>query len=82
MDDEQPRKLKIPLDWVIVDAIGALVAAAGVLGLTGGGASLHPLLANRTVAGLLLVTGMALMAIALVKILARMRASAQPTRRG
>ncbi len=81
MRDDDPPKLKIPLDWVIVDAIGALVAALGVLGLTGGGASLHPLLADRTVAGLLLVVGMALMAIALVKILQRMRASARAPRR-
>jgi cbb3-type cytochrome oxidase subunit 1 len=81
MNDADPPKLKIPLDWVIVDAIGALVAALGVLGLTGGGESLHPLLANRTVAGLLLVAGMALMAVALMKILQRMRASARAPRR-
>lgn len=82
MNEDDPPRLRIPLDWVIVDAIGALIAALGVLGLTGGGASVHPLLGNRTVAGLLLVAGVALMAVALVKILARMRASARAPRRG
>lgn len=81
MNDDEPPKLAIPIDWVIVDAIGAVVAAVGVLGLTGGGAAIHPLLGNAAIAGACVAVGIALMAVALVKILRHMRASAARRRR-
>jgi hypothetical protein len=80
MTEEDPPRLAIPFDWVIVDAIGAVITAVGVLGLTGGGGAIHPLLGDRLVAGACVVIGIGLMAIALVKILQRMRASAQRRR--
>jgi hypothetical protein len=79
MTDEVPPRLAIRFDWVIVDAIGAVITALGVLGLTGGGV-IHPLLGDRLVAGACLVIGVGLMAVALVKILQRMRASAERRR--
>jgi hypothetical protein len=80
MTDRDPPRLTIPLDWVIVDAIGAVITGVGVLGLTGGGAAIHPLLGNPLVAGACVVIGIGLMAVALVRILQRMRASAERRR--
>lgn len=72
-----PPRMRIPLDWVVVDAIGALLAAAGVMGLMGSGERFLPILGNPLAAGACLAAGIALMGLALVQILRRMRASAE-----
>jgi hypothetical protein len=81
MTDDDPPRLRVPLDWVLVDAIGAIIAGVGVFGLTGGGASMHPLLGNPAVAVGCIVIGVGLMGVALVRILRHMRASAGQPRR-
>lgn len=75
-DDEQP-KLKIRLDWVIVDVIGALLTGLGLAGLMGGGEAIVPLLADRGIAMACVVIGVALMGVALIQILRHMRESAR-----
>lgn len=80
MTDQDPPRLAVSLDWVIVDAIGAVITGLGVLGLAGGGGALHPLLDNRVAAGACIVTGIGLMGVSLAKILQRMRASAERRR--
>lgn len=79
MNDE-PR-LRIPLDWVVVDAIGALLTGLGVLGLTGNGARLLPILERPAVAAACVVLGVVLMGLSLVQILRHMRDSARRPRR-
>jgi hypothetical protein len=78
-DNEELPKLRIPFDWVLVDAAGALLAGLGVFALTGG-AGLHPLLRHPVVAGACVAGGVALMGLALVKILRHMQASARVPR--
>jgi amino acid transporter len=70
-------KLKIPFDWVVVDAIGALLAALGVLGLTGVGARFAPILESTAASVACIVLGVMLMALSLVQILRHMRESAR-----
>lgn len=72
MSDE-PR-IRIPLDWVIVDAIGALLAAAGVYGLLTGSSAAFPALGNPGIAWLCLAAGVVLMGLALAKIVGRLAA--------
>jgi hypothetical protein len=67
---QEPR-IRIPLDWVIVDAIGALLAAAGVYGLIAGSNAAVPELGSAAVAWMCLVSGIALMVLALAKIIGR-----------
>jgi hypothetical protein len=76
----EEAKLRIPLKWVVVDAIGALLAGVGVLGLVGSGEPVLPFLANRGAALALVALGVLLMALALGKILNRLRASARGSR--
>jgi hypothetical protein len=80
LSDDHPPRLAIPLDWVIVDAIGAVVTGLGVLGLAGGGAAIHPLLDHTAIVAACVVVGVATMGLALVRILQRMRASASRRR--
>ena len=69
-DPEQPP-LRIPLDWVIVDALGALLAGAGAYGLLADSRGRLPVLADPHVAWLCIVIGAGLMALALTQILKR-----------
>jgi hypothetical protein len=80
MSDDDPPKLRIPFDWVLVDAVGAMLAGLGVFALTGG-AGLHPLLRHPAVAVACILLGIVLMGLALVKILRHMQASARTPRR-
>ncbi len=79
MSDEDLPRLRIPFDWVLVDAVGALLAGLGVYALTGG-AGLHPLLRHPLAAGACILLGVVLMGLALVKILRHMQASARTPR--
>lgn len=80
MSEEELPRLRIPFDWVLVDAVGAMLAGLGVFALTGG-AGLHPLLLHPVVAGGCILLGVLLMGLALVKILRHMQASARTPRR-
>jgi hypothetical protein len=64
----------LPTHWLVLDVVGALMLAAGVLGLTGAGAGFAPRLGNPQVAWTLVVVGAGLMAIAAAKLLAALRA--------
>lgn len=76
MNREPERRLPFPPLWLVVDAVGALMLAAGVLALTGAGAGLAPWLADPQVGWTLVVVGAGLLAIAAVKIVAALRARA------
>jgi hypothetical protein len=69
-EHEQPP-LRIPLDWVIVDALGAVLTGAGAYGLLAGPGGPLPMLAQPGVAWLCIVAGIGLMALAMLKILRR-----------
>jgi hypothetical protein len=70
--DQQARSPVSPR-WLVVDVAGALLLAAGVLGLTGAGAGFAPWLGDRQVAWTLVVVGAGLMTIAAVKLIAELR---------
>jgi hypothetical protein len=70
--DPQPR-FPVSPRWLVADVAGALLLGAGVLGLTGAGASLAPGLGDPQVAWTLVVVGAGLMAIAAAKIVAELR---------
>ncbi len=74
---EERRTLKIPFDWVVVDAIGALLAALGVLGVAGGGQRFLPILESTAVAVACIAVGVLLMGLSLVQIVRHMRDSAR-----
>jgi hypothetical protein len=65
---------RLPMRWLVLDGAGALLLAAGVLGLTGAGAGLASRLGDPKVAWALVVVGAGLMAYAAVKIVAALRA--------
>jgi hypothetical protein len=69
-DPESP--LRIPLDWVIVDALGAILAGAGAYGLLKGPGDPLPILAHPGVAWLCIAFGVGLMALAMTQILKRL----------
>lgn len=71
MRDQERPPLRVPLDWVIVDTLGAILAGAGAYGLLTGGDSALPVLADSRVAWLCIVMGLGLMALALTQILKR-----------
>ncbi|HSD43703.1 MAG TPA: hypothetical protein VLD36_17780 [Burkholderiales bacterium] len=72
--DSDRRRFALPVQWLVLDVAGALMLAAGVLGLTGAGARFAPPLGDAQVAWTLVVVGAGLMAIAAVKILGALRA--------
>ena len=67
---EQPP-IRIPLDWVIVDALGAILTGAGAYGLLTGPSGALPMLAEPGVAWLCIGAGVGLMALALTQIFRR-----------
>ncbi len=71
MDEPEQSPLRIPLDWVIVDALGAIVAGAGAYGLLAGPGGPLPILTQPGVAWLCIAIGVVLMALAMTKILNR-----------
>jgi hypothetical protein len=71
MHDDDQSRLRIPLDWVIVDALGAILAGAGAYGLLAGPNGPLPLLAVPGVAWLCIAFGVGLMVLALTQILKR-----------
>lgn len=71
MHDQKRSPLHIPLDWVIVDALGAVLAGAGAYGLLAGPGGPLSLLAVPGVAWLCIAFGMGLMVLALTQILKR-----------
>jgi hypothetical protein len=72
----RPAERRLPFSplWLVLDAIGALALAVGVLALTGAGAQFHPRLADPQVGWTLVVVGAGLLAIAAVKIVGALRA--------
>jgi len=71
MRDQERPSIRIPLDWVIVDMLGAILAGAGAYGLLTGRSSALPIMADPRVAWLCIVVGVVLMALALTQILRR-----------
>ena len=74
MPAQEPPRLRIPLDWVIVDALGAILAGAGAYGLLAGADGPLPILADPGVAWLCIVFGVGLMGLAVVQIFHRIAA--------
>jgi len=80
MRDQDERSLRIPLDWVIVDALGAVLAGAGAYGLLAAPGGALSILAKPGVAWLCIAFGVGMMALALAQILKRI--VTQNARRG
>jgi hypothetical protein len=72
MRDPESPPLRVPLDWVIVDALGAILAGAGAYGLLKGSRDPLPILAQPGVAWLCIAFGVGLMALAMTQILRRL----------
>ncbi len=82
MRDQERSPLRIPLDWVIVDALGAILTGAGAYGLLAGPGGPLPILAEPGVAWVCIVFGVGLMVLALAQILKRiLRQSRAPRER-
>lgn len=71
MRDHEQTPLRIPLDWVVVDALGALLTGAGVYGLLGATGGPLPVLSQPGVAWLCIAIGVGLMILAMTKIFRR-----------
>ena len=69
------RRLPVSPRWLVVDMVGAVLLAAGVLGLTGGSAGVAPALGDPQVGWTLVAVGAGFMAFAAVKLLAELRAA-------
>ncbi len=82
MPDQDPPPLRIPIAWVIVDALGALLTAAGVYGLLAGRDAALPILAQTGVAWLCIIAGVGLMALALAQIVQRILRQRAANKRG
>jgi len=68
------RGMRIPLQLIVLDAIGTLFVGVGVAGLFTDLSGLLPFMANRDVAGVIAAAGFALMTFALAKIVGHLRA--------
>lgn len=71
MREQKQSALRIPLDWVIVDALGALLTGAGVYGLLRDASGPLPVLSEPGVAWVCIVFGVGLMAFAMAQIFKR-----------
>jgi dipeptide/tripeptide permease len=76
MNREPERRLPFSPLWLVLDTVGALLLAAGVLALSGAGARFDPRVAGPQVGWTLVVVGAGLLAIAAVKILGELRSRA------
>lgn len=70
--------MRIPLQLMILDAVGTVLAGLGVAGLLTDLSGLLPVLANRNVAGAMAGVGLALMAFAVFRIVRQLRAERGP----
>jgi hypothetical protein len=66
--------MRIPLQLIVLDALGTLLAGIGVAGLFTDLSGLIPFMANKDVAGAIAAAGFVLMTFALVKIVGHLRA--------
>jgi amino acid transporter len=71
MRDQEQSPLRIPLDWMIVDTLGAILTGAGAYGLLAGPGGLLPILAKPGVAWICIAFGVGLMALAMAQIVKR-----------
>ena len=65
--------MRIPVQLIVLDAVGTLFAGIGVAGLLTDLSGLLPFLANKDVAGILAAAGFALMIFAMLKIVGHLR---------
>ncbi|PHV12997.1 hypothetical protein [Chitinimonas sp. BJB300] len=71
------QKLKVSLKLFVLDIIGAILAAFGLLGVVGEGGQVHPWLADRAHGAILVVVGLGLMAWFMFDLFKRIRAQRQ-----
>jgi len=71
VSDEHRSSLRVPLDWVIVDALGAVLTGAGVYGLLREPSGPLPVLSEPGVAWLCIAFGVGMMAFAIMQIFKR-----------
>lgn len=74
------RRLPVSPRWLVADWVGAVLLAAGVLGLNGSSAGFAPARGDPQAGWTLVVVGAGLMAFAAVKLVAELRARPQPRR--
>ena len=65
---------RIPLNLLVLDGIGTVLAGVGVAGLLTDLSGVLPFMANRNAAGIVTAVGFVLMGYALTKILQHIRA--------
>jgi hypothetical protein len=66
--------MRIPLQLIVLDAVGTLFAGIGVAGLFTDLSGLLPFMADKNVAGAIAAAGFALMTFAVLKIVGHLRA--------
>ncbi len=73
----QNQKLKVSLKLFVLDIIGAIMAAFGLLSVVGEGGQVHPWLVDKTHGAVLMIVGLSLMAWFMFDLLKRIRAQRQ-----
>ena len=70
--------MRIPLQLIVLDAVGTLLAGIGVAGLVTDLSGLLPFIASQDVAGIIAAAGFALMTFAILKIVRHLRTPRPP----
>jgi hypothetical protein len=70
--------MRIPLQLIVLDVVGTLLAGVGLAGLITDFSGVLPFLGNRDLAGALTAAGFAVMTFAMVKIVRHLRAQRAP----
>ena len=70
--------MRIPLQLLVLDAVGTVFAAVGLAGLVTDMSRFLPFIVNKDVAGVIAAAGFALMTFAMIKIARHLRAPAPP----
>ena len=70
--------MRIPMQLLVLDVVGTVLAAIGVAGLVTDLSRFLPFIASKDVAGVIAAAGFALMTFAMLKIARHMRAPPPP----
>jgi hypothetical protein len=73
------RGTRVPLQLIVLDVVGTLLAGVGLAGLIGDLSGVLPFLGNRDLAGAMTAAGFAVMTFAMVKIVRHLRAQRPPS---
>jgi hypothetical protein len=71
--------MRIPMQLLVLDAVGTLIAAIGVAGLVSDVSRFLPFMTSKDIAGVFAAAGFALMTFAMIKIVRHLRAPRPPS---